>query len=78
MLTVNADDQPLMRMFHKPVDEKRMVVILQAERYQDWLRVAPEHSKNFLVAYPADALIAVTPPLLAVNLSTEQVSTNCM
>ncbi len=55
-----------------------MVVILQAERYQDWLRVAPEHSKNFLVAYPADALIAVTPPLLAVNLSTEQVSTNCM
>lgn len=70
MLTINADDHPLMRMFHKPVDEKRMVVILQPERYRDWLRAEPEHSKNFLVAYPADALIAVTPPLLAVNLST--------
>jgi putative SOS response-associated peptidase YedK len=70
MLTINADDHPLMRMFHKPVDEKRMVVILQPERYLDWLCAVPEHSKNFLVAYPADALIAVTPPLLAVNLST--------
>jgi len=59
-----------MRMFHKPVDEKRMVVILQPERYQDWLRAAPEHSKNFLVAYPADALIAVIPPLLAVKFNT--------
>src|SRR5450830_1365546 len=67
MLTVNADDHPLMRLFHKPTDEKRMVVILPEERYQDWLRAAPEHSKNFLVAYPADALIAVIPPLLAVK-----------
>ena len=61
---------PLIRMFHKPVDEKRMVVILPPERYKDWLRAAPEHSKNFLVVHPADALIAVTPPLQAVNLST--------
>lgn len=68
--SINADDHPLMRMFHKPVDEKRMVVILPPERYQDWLRSAPEQSKNFLVAYPADALIAVIPPLLAVNFST--------
>lgn len=28
MLTVNADDHPLMRNYHRPNDEKRMVVIL--------------------------------------------------
>ena len=33
MLTVNADDHPLMRLFHKPNDEKRMVVILRKEAY---------------------------------------------
>jgi hypothetical protein len=25
MLTINADEHPLMRHFHKPADEKRMV-----------------------------------------------------
>ena len=28
MLTINADEHPLMNQFHKPTDEKRMVVIL--------------------------------------------------
>jgi hypothetical protein len=28
MLTINADDHPFMRQYHKPEDEKRMVVIL--------------------------------------------------
>ncbi|MCW5648252.1 MAG: SOS response-associated peptidase family protein [Ramlibacter sp.] len=37
MLTVNADDHPFMRRFHKPEDEKRMVVILAPEDYQRWL-----------------------------------------
>ena len=33
MLTINADDHPLMNQFHKPQDEKRMVVILPEDRY---------------------------------------------
>jgi hypothetical protein len=33
LLTVNAEDHPLMRQFHKPGDEKRMVVVLPEERY---------------------------------------------
>lgn len=37
MLTVNADDHPFMRRFHKPEDEKRMVVILDPANYQRWL-----------------------------------------
>ena len=37
MLTVNADDHPLMRNFHRPDDEKRMVVILDETNYDAWL-----------------------------------------
>ena len=61
MLTVNADEHPLMRMFHKPTDEKRMVVILPTDRYQDWLQAPAEHSMEFIRPFPADALQAVLP-----------------
>jgi putative SOS response-associated peptidase YedK len=37
MLTVNADDHPLMRHFHRPEDEKRMVVILEEADFDAWL-----------------------------------------
>jgi len=37
MLTINADAHPVMNQFHKPTDEKRMVVILEPQRYADWL-----------------------------------------
>jgi putative SOS response-associated peptidase YedK len=56
MLTMNADSHALMRQFHKPEDEKRMIVILPAERYDDWLRAKPEQSLGFLQPYPADKL----------------------
>lgn len=37
MLTINADTHPLMREYHKPEDEKRMVVILPEAKYREWL-----------------------------------------
>ena len=37
MLTVNADQHPFMRQFHKPEDEKRMIVILPRDRFDEWL-----------------------------------------
>ena len=37
MLTVNADDHQLMRNFHRPENEKRMVVILDDADYDAWL-----------------------------------------
>lgn len=58
MLTINADAHPLMRLFHKPDDEKRMVVILPKERYQDWLEVPQEECQDFFALYPAAALTA--------------------
>lgn len=56
MLTVNADDHPLMRHYHKPQDEKRMIVILQEEEYDAWLSTPAEESRHYLKQFPADLL----------------------
>ena len=58
MLTINADDHPLMNQFHKPQDEKRMVVILSEDRYHDWLYAPLAHAAGFMQQYPADWLTA--------------------
>lgn len=60
VLTINAQAHTLMNQFHKPADEKRMVVILPPERYQDWLG-AKIAIPNFLLPYPADRLRATAP-----------------
>ena len=61
MLTINATHHPLMRMFHKPTDEKRMVVILSEDQYDAWLQVGVEQSQGFLRLYPAELLEAIAP-----------------
>jgi putative SOS response-associated peptidase YedK len=58
MLTINADHHPLMNQFHKPADEKRMIVILPPERYDDWLKAPARDSGDFLQAWPAGGLAA--------------------
>lgn len=66
MLTINADQHPLMQRFHKPEDEKRMLVILPPEHYQDWLNASIPQAQALLQAYPANQLKAeVAPRLLA-------------
>lgn len=57
MLTINADEHPLMRNFHKPGDEKRMVVILPEAAYDDWLKAPVERSMEFMRHYPAERLV---------------------
>jgi putative SOS response-associated peptidase YedK len=37
MLTVNADEHPVMRQFHKPGDEKRTPVVIDPARHDAWL-----------------------------------------
>lgn len=37
MLTVNADNHPVMRQFHKAGDEKRTPVILAPRQFNEWL-----------------------------------------
>lgn len=61
MLTINAAHHSLMRQFHKPTDEKRMVVILADDQYDAWLQADVGHSQGFLRLYPAELLEATQP-----------------
>ncbi|WP_296235741.1 SOS response-associated peptidase [uncultured Pseudomonas sp.] len=58
MLTVNADEHPFMRNYHRPDDEKRMVVILPNGAIRDWLKASVSQSMEFMRQYPADRLCA--------------------
>ena len=58
MLTLNADQHPLMQQFHKPADEKRMVAILPESAYADWLATSADQAMNFIRPYPASQLMA--------------------
>lgn len=64
MLTVNADDHPLMRRFHKPGEEKRMVVILDPKDYGAWLSCAVEEAPRFFQQWmgPLEAFPNPLPP----------------
>lgn len=62
-ITINADDHPLMRRMHKPNDEKRNLVIIEPEHYQDWLTCRnPELARSWLTNYPADRMVAEAAP----------------
>lgn len=63
MLTINADDHPLMRRFHKPADEKRMLVFLEPHEYDNWLHTNAEEARSFLTPYPAERLVANPAPV---------------
>lgn len=65
MLTINADVHPLMQRFHRPEDEKRMVVMLEPAQYLDWLQTPVERIGDFLRPCPADALQAEPAPRTA-------------
>lgn len=56
MLTINADDHPFMRNYHKPEDEKRMVIILPKGLYGDWFKAPTGESMEFMREYPADRM----------------------
>ncbi len=61
MLTINADEHPFMRQYHKPEDEKRMVVILSERDYDSWLSAPANQSRDFLRQFPADNLVGECP-----------------
>lgn len=59
MLTVNADGHAVMGRMHKPNDEKRSVVILRPEDYDEWLHATnDEAAREMLQVYPANELAA--------------------
>lgn len=62
MLTVNATSHPVMQRFHKPQDEKRMVVLLDETAYDDWLEAPLSRADSFMKRYPAEGLVAQPAP----------------
>lgn len=71
-LTINADQHPLMRRFHRPGEEKRSLVIVPREQYDDWLACRdPELARHFLAPYPAERMAAQAAPKLKKPLQGE-------
>ncbi|MDP3702654.1 MAG: SOS response-associated peptidase family protein [Hylemonella sp.] len=58
LLTVNANSHALMHRYQQPGSEKRMPVILNEGAFDAWLGVRPEKAREFMRAYPANALTA--------------------
>jgi len=59
MITVNADGHPIMSRMHKPTDEKRSVVILRPNDWEEWLTTSNgESARMMLQLYPADDMFA--------------------
>ncbi len=63
MLTINADNHELMRRFHKPEDEKRMVAILDEADYDAWLDCPNDCMMQMLQPWDASKLYAEATPL---------------
>ncbi|UKV72876.1 SOS response-associated peptidase [Burkholderia vietnamiensis] len=54
MITVNAGGHPLMSRMHKPADEKRSVVILRPDDWEEWLATSNiEAARLMLQQFPA-------------------------
>lgn len=59
MLTVNADTHPLFARMHRPGEEKRGVVILRRDDYDEWLHVHDiEAARRMLNLLPAADMTA--------------------
>ncbi|KVU08457.1 hypothetical protein WK62_07330 [Burkholderia ubonensis] len=55
MVTVNADTHPVMSRMHRPGDEKRSVVILRPEDWEEWLTTSNvEAARAMLQLFPGD------------------------
>jgi putative SOS response-associated peptidase YedK len=56
-ITINADEHPLMKRFHKAGEEKRSLVIVQPADFDLWLSCRnPALARTFLQLYPAEKM----------------------
>ncbi len=65
MLTLNADRHALMRHFHAPGDEKRMVAVLDEGDIARWLHADAQEALSLLRPCPAEWLTAREEPRVA-------------
>ena len=58
MITVNGDEHPIMKHMHRPGDERRSVVILRPDDWEEWLTTSNvEAARVMLQLYPADEMM---------------------
>lgn len=63
MLTLNSDHHPLMKRFHKPGSEKRSVIIIRPDDYDDWLGARSiDEARSFLTLPDAVEIAASAHP----------------
>ena len=66
--TLNADDHPLLKRFHRPGEEKRGVAILRPEYYDDWLSSTnPEFARVLIELRTETELQAFAAPKVALD-----------
>lgn len=62
MLTVNADEHPVMRQFHKPGDEKRTPVIVTPAMHHTWLSAETDQAAELMTWRTMPELHAMPAP----------------
>lgn len=62
MLTVNADDHPVMKQFHKHGDEKRTPVIIAPELHDAWLSADTNQASELMTWSHMPQLVAIAAP----------------
>jgi putative SOS response-associated peptidase YedK len=65
MLTVNADQHPVMRQFHKAGEEKRTPVVVAPDLHHQWLGADPVRAAELMTWSHMPTLIAQPAPLPA-------------
>lgn len=59
LITINADEHAVMKRFHRAEDEKRSIVVIRPDEYDDWLNCSNmELARSFLRLYPAELMKA--------------------
>lgn len=65
MLTVNADEHPVMKQFHKPQDEKRTPVIIAPQSHDAWLSAdVPQAAALMNWQLMPDLVASPAPPIM--------------
>lgn len=60
-ITINADHHPLMRRFHKPGEEKRSLVIIPPQQYEEWLNAGDPERAPAMLVHPEAARMKAWP-----------------
>jgi len=58
MLTINADQDPLFSEYYQPYKERTHGGDLPESPYGEWVTASTDESRDFLVPFPFDKLVA--------------------